>query len=202
MKTVLSVLTFAARHLLIVPFGIIAGCILWTIAYVLLLAVAVIWNQGIGGPLAYPAGILAIIGASIFIGWGIFAPASAIGAIFCAAFRLPRLAAIPVVFGSAFVLSFLLYQAYIVGLTTHSMPSIGVVLKNYAIFLSVFLKSTKISDCFAVTGGAIENTGAGRLNINASTCMGIRLMRNTYPPHDDTCNNNKRRERFKLRIDI
>ena len=137
MKTVLSVLTFAARHLLIVPFGIIAGCILWTIAYVLLLAVAVIWNQGIGGPLAYPAGILAIIGASIFIGWGIFAPASAIGAIFCAAFRLPRLAAIPVVFGSAFVLSFLLYQAYVVGLTTHSMPSIGVVLKNYAIFLSV-----------------------------------------------------------------
>ncbi len=137
MKAVIPVITFAVRHLLIAPFAIIAGCILWTIAYFLLLIIAVIWNQDVGGPLAYLTGIIMIIVAVIFIGWGIFAPSSAIGAIFCKMFCLPRIAAIPVVFGSAFVLSYLLYWAYIEEMTTHSMPSMWVVLKNYTIFLSV-----------------------------------------------------------------
>lgn len=137
MKAAMPAITFAVRHLLIVPFASLAGCILWTITYLLLLAVAVIWNQGVGGPLAYPAGLMAIIGSAICIGWGIFAPASAIGAVFSRIFRLPRIAAIPVVFGSAFILSYLLYLAYINGLTTHSMPSTWVVLKNFTIFLSV-----------------------------------------------------------------
>jgi len=50
MKSVIPAIAFAARHLLVVPLAIIAGCILWTIAYVLLLVIAVVWNQGVGGP--------------------------------------------------------------------------------------------------------------------------------------------------------
>lgn len=130
-------IAFAARHLLVVPLAIIAGCVLWTIAYVLLLVIAVVWNQGVGGPLAYPAGIVAIAGSAVVVGWGVFAPASAIGAVFCGMFGLPRIAAIPVVFGSAFVLSYLAYWAFIEGLTTQSMPSTWVVLRNFTVFLSV-----------------------------------------------------------------
>jgi len=50
---------------------------------------------------------------------------------------LPRITAIPVVFGSAFVLSYLACWAFIEGLTTHPMPSTWVVLRNFTVFLSV-----------------------------------------------------------------
>ena len=137
MNNVILVISFVTRHLLIVSLAIIAGCILWTIAYFVLLIVAVILNKGLGGPIAYPAGIIAIIVAGISIGWGIFAPACAIGAVFWKIFGLPRIAAIPVVFGSALVLSSLLYWAFIEAITTSPMPSMWVVLKNHTIVLSV-----------------------------------------------------------------
>jgi hypothetical protein len=137
MNAVITAMTFAARHLLIVPIAIVAGCVIWTIIYVILLLVAIIFNQGIGGPLSYPAGIIAILVTTIVIGWGVFAPASAIGAIACALLKLPRLAAIPIVTASAFGLSYFLYWGYIELVTTHSMPSAAVVLKNFAMFLSI-----------------------------------------------------------------
>ena len=137
MNAVITAMTFAARHLLIVPIAIVAGCIIWTIIYVVLLLAAIIFNQGLGGPLAYPAGIVAIVVPSIVIGWGVFAPASAVGAIVCALLQLPRLAAIPIVTAAAFGLSYLLYWGYIELVTTHSMPSATFVLKNFAMFLSI-----------------------------------------------------------------
>ena len=137
MKAVLPALTFFARHLLFVAFAMVAGCIAWTIAYFLLLVVAVVTNEGVGGPLAFPAGIIAVLAACGFLGWGVFAPASAIGAVFCRVFRLPRIAAIPVVTVAAFLLSYLIYWAYIEMVTTHSMPSMLTVLKNFAIYLSI-----------------------------------------------------------------
>ena len=130
-------LTFLARHFLFVLVAMVAGCVLWTVAYFLLLVVAVIGGHGIGGPLAYPAGLVAVIASCVFLGWGVFAPASAVGAIFCAVFKLPRLAAIPVVTVAAFVLSYLLYGGYIKLVTTHSMPPAWIILRNFAIFLSV-----------------------------------------------------------------
>ncbi|MEI8107162.1 MAG: hypothetical protein WCI46_05035 [Verrucomicrobiota bacterium] len=137
MNNVISVISFVTRHLLIVSMAIITGCILWTIAYVVLLIVAATLNEGLGGPIAYPAGIITIIVAGISIGWGVFAPACAIGSVFGRIFGLPRIAAIPVVFGSAFVLSYLLYWAFIKEMTTHPMPSMWVVLKNHTVFLSM-----------------------------------------------------------------
>jgi hypothetical protein len=137
MNAVIPVMTFAVRHLLFVPIAIVAGCVLWTVAYVILLVTAVVFDLGVGSPLAYPTGIVAILVGAIVIGWGIFAPASAIGAIACALLKLPRLAAIPIVTVSAFVLSYLLYWGYIEWVTTHSMPSATIVLKNFAIFLSI-----------------------------------------------------------------
>jgi hypothetical protein len=137
MNAVITTMTFAARHLLFVPIVIAAGCVIWTIIYVLLLLGAIIFNQGLGSPLTYPAGIIAIFLPTIVVGWGIFAPASAIGAIACALLKLPRLAAIPIVTAAAFGLSYLLYWGYIELVTTHSMPTVAVVLKNFAMFLSL-----------------------------------------------------------------
>lgn len=137
MNAVIPVLSFLARHLLFVMFAMLAGCFLWVVTYFLLLAIAVISNQGVGGPLALPAGLIAVIASCIFLGWGVFAPASAIGAIVCWLLKLPQLAAIPIVTGAAFVLTYVVYWGYIEFVTTHPMPSVSVVLKNFAIYLSV-----------------------------------------------------------------
>lgn len=133
MKAALPVITFAIRHALAVPFAIAAGCVLWTVAYVLLLLCAVIFGQGLGGPLAYPAGIIAVALGGLLIGWGVFAPACAVGALFCFATGLPRLSAIPVVFISGFLFSYGIYWAF----ASDPMPSLWLILGNYVMFLSV-----------------------------------------------------------------
>ena len=137
LKAVLPFLTFAVRHLLIVPFTILVVCLLWTIAYILLLIAAVVMDGGIGSPLVFPAGIIMIILTCLVIGWGIFAPACAVGAVSCKLLGLPRLAAIPVVFVSGFGLSYLLCLAFVGILATEPMPSVGAVLKNFTLFLSI-----------------------------------------------------------------
>lgn len=130
-------LSFIARHFLFVVLASIAGCVLWTIAYVVLLAVAVIGGHGVGGPLAYPAGLFAVVAACVVLGWGIFAPASAVGLLVCQIFRWPRIAAIPLVFGAAFGLSFLLFRIHTGLASTGSTPSSGVVFWNFTVFLSI-----------------------------------------------------------------
>lgn len=112
MKAALPVITFAIRHALATPLAIVAGCLLWTLAYFILLLCAVIFGQGLGGPLAYPAGIIAVVVGGLVIGWGIFAPACAVGALFCGITGWSRFAAIPVVFVSGFLLSYVLVQNY------------------------------------------------------------------------------------------
>ena len=136
MKAVLPALTFLLRHFLFVTFTMIAGCIAWTIAYLVLLFIAVVTNQGSGGPLAFPAGIIAVLATCGFLGLGIFAPASAIGEVFCRVFRLPRVVAIPVVTVAAFLLSYVTYWVYN-GDTVHTMSSLLTVLKNFVIYLSI-----------------------------------------------------------------
>ena len=136
-KAVLPVISFAARHIMFVVFAMLVGCLLWTLTYGALLLVAVMGNHGLGGPLAYPAGIITILAACIFLGWGVFAPATAFGAILCTVFQWPRLAAIPWVFLAAFLLSLALYAGYIHGMTTDPMPPAWDVLKNFSVFLSL-----------------------------------------------------------------
>ncbi len=137
LKAALPIVTFAARHLLVVPFAIVVGCLLWTITYFVLLIVAVVFGGGIGSPLAFPGGIIAIVLMCAVFGWGIFAPASAVGFVFCQLLKLPRLAAIPVVYLSGFGLCYLLYLIFVESLTTHSMPSVWTVLENFTLYLSI-----------------------------------------------------------------
>ena len=137
MKPALAAFAFAARHFFIVIFAMVVGFICWTITYMVLLLIAVITDSGIGGPLAYPAGIFMIFAAGVLVAWGIFTPSCAIGAIFCRLLKLPRLAAIPVVFVTAGLLTYLGYGLYIQLITTHSMPPVGTVFFIYVCYLSI-----------------------------------------------------------------
>lgn len=137
MKSLIPFITFAIRHALATPVAIVAGCVLWTVAYLLLLLWAVIFGHGLGGPLAYPAGIVAVVAGGVLIGWGIFAPACAAGALFCGFSGFTRFAAIPVVFAVGFLFSYLIYWVFIEWGTTSPIPSFGIIIGNYAMFLSV-----------------------------------------------------------------
>lgn len=128
---------FLARHVFFVVFCILTACLLWTLLYSILLVLSLCAGQGPGGPLAYPGGLIAIVLACAVFGWGIAAPASAAGALLCAVLRLPRLAAIPLVFTSAFALSCLLWWLWTEIATTRSMPRLGQAARFFLLYLSI-----------------------------------------------------------------
>ncbi|MDP4626194.1 MAG: hypothetical protein NWT08_13785 [Akkermansiaceae bacterium] len=137
MRTAVAIIAFAARHFLAVCLAIVIGCVIWTVGYFLLLVFAICFNEGLGSPLTYPAGLLGIGLVCSVIGWGIFTPAAGLGRIFCRLTQWPLLTAIPVVFTSALLLSYCFYQIFIAAVTTSTMPSVWLVLKNFTLFLSV-----------------------------------------------------------------
>jgi len=96
MSLLATLLLFGIRHLLAVGAVMACLCILWTAAYLVLLIVAVIGGGGIGGPLAWPAGIIVILVLCGTVGWGVFTPACAIGSGIQRYFRLAKLWAFPV----------------------------------------------------------------------------------------------------------
>lgn len=83
------------RHGLALAVTIIVPCLLWTIVYFALLLWAVITGEGLGGPLAYPAGLLFFLVATIVGGSLLLFPSAAL-AEWCARRRAwPILAQIP-----------------------------------------------------------------------------------------------------------
>ena len=69
-KAAVSVAGFVVRHLLFVAFATLLGMLLWTVAYVVLLGVAILLNEGLGGPLAWPVGMIAVPLGCVVIGLG------------------------------------------------------------------------------------------------------------------------------------
>jgi len=136
-KLVLPVISFLLRHFLFVAAAAVAGCVLWTVVYLVLLAFAVIANKGLGGPLAYPGGLLAVVVCCAVFGWGIFAPACGVGALICRTFRWPRIAAIPFVYLAAVGFGYLICAVHAGVDATRSMPSAWDVLKPFTLYLSV-----------------------------------------------------------------
>jgi hypothetical protein len=141
MPPLLPVLSFAARHLLAVCLATFLACFAWTISYAILLLLAILGNDGVGSPVAYPGGLLLIVGICLFWGLGVFAPASAIGACLCRWLALPRLAAIPIVFAAAFLLV-LLHQALFWSvfkalLIQQDRPGLGASFANFLLYASL-----------------------------------------------------------------
>lgn len=137
MKPAWKIVIFFVRHALMIFMAMMVGCVMWTLIYAFLLFLALMLGQGWGGPLAYPAGIIAILLTCLVIGAGVFAPACAIGAMACSFLKWPRFAAIPIVAVAAFGLSYALARGYIARVPSETIPSVVVVLKIFVMFLSI-----------------------------------------------------------------
>lgn len=72
--------SFVLRHGFAIAVTVIMACSLWTLCYLALLLWAIISNEGLGGPLAYPAGLLAFFLLSLAMSVCLYFPATAIAA--------------------------------------------------------------------------------------------------------------------------
>ncbi len=130
-------LFYISRHIAAVGVSAITGAVLWTVIYFILLLFAILIGGGTGGPLSYPAMLTFLLIGILGIGLLVFAPSCAFGRLIAAQTKWPLITAIPFVFIAGGVLSYLLYQACIELVTTHSMPPVSTVFKNYLIYLAV-----------------------------------------------------------------
>ena len=92
---------FLFRHAVAVAGVVLAGLLLWTFVYFALLLWALIVGGGIGGPLAYPAGLLVVLGMSLSASLALLFPATAIAERLGKRLRWPVLAQIPLSVGVA-----------------------------------------------------------------------------------------------------
>ena len=133
----MTFLSFIVRHFFAVIAALVVGCAAWTVAYLVLLVWAVVTKSELGGPLAYPGGLLLVAVICLVVGWGIFAPACGLGQVVCHEFGWSRFAAIPFVFVGALGLSWGWHYLFIENLTTHLMPPFSTVFQGFVVYLSV-----------------------------------------------------------------
>jgi hypothetical protein len=107
-QTAVGISGFCARHLLALAVTIAVPCVLWTIAYFALLLWAMVTNGGIGGPLAYPAGLLFFFVAATVASLVLLLPSTALAEWIARRRRLPILAQIPISVGILALLCFVL----------------------------------------------------------------------------------------------
>ena len=91
--------SFCARHLLALATVVAVACVVWTVCYLALVLWAVFTGGGIGGPLAYPAGLLFSFVATAAASLLLLFPSTALAEWFCRRRGFPILAQIPVSIG-------------------------------------------------------------------------------------------------------
>lgn len=136
MRAAVAIIAFGVRHFLAVLLAMIVGGIVWTIGYFGLLLFAAYFDEGLGSPFSYPAGLLLIGLSCSLIGWGIFAPAAAIGRTFCWLTQWPLLTAIPFVVVSAFGLTYLVFALGAI-VFFETSASAMMTLKYFTLYLSI-----------------------------------------------------------------
>jgi hypothetical protein len=95
-RFVATMASLAIRHAVASLATIAAACAIWTAAYVALLLWAIVSNGGLGGPLAYPGGL---VFAAVTAGVAcllLFFPATVSAELICRSRALPILTQIPV----------------------------------------------------------------------------------------------------------
>ena len=106
MDSLVRTLWFLAKHGMFLMLAAVAACLVWTALYFALLLWAVITDSGVGGPLAWPAGLVACVLGCAAFGLGVAIPACAVAAILRSRLRWPRMVEIPISFLAAFALWF------------------------------------------------------------------------------------------------
>ena len=87
---------FCGRHFFALLVIVVLACVAWTVAYFALLFWATVSGGGIGGPLAYPAGLLFAAVATVAAGIAFFLPSTRFAEWFARRRGLPILAQIPI----------------------------------------------------------------------------------------------------------
>ena len=88
--------SLAIRHGVASLATIVAACAIWTVVYAALLLWAILSNGGLGGPLAYPVGLLVVAVAAWAACALLFFPATVTAELICRRRALPILTQIPV----------------------------------------------------------------------------------------------------------
>ncbi|MEA2337276.1 MAG: hypothetical protein QOE82_1283 [Thermoanaerobaculia bacterium] len=94
----------AIRHFVAAVATVCAACLLWTVTYAVLILWAIVTNGGLGGPLAYPAGLFVIVLVAAAAAIALFFPATAAAELIGRRWKVPFLAQIPVTVGVLAVL--------------------------------------------------------------------------------------------------
>jgi hypothetical protein len=95
-RVAVSLASLLIRHAFASFATIAAACAIWTVTYVGLLLWAIVSNEGLGGPLAYPGGLLFIGVAAAVSCLLLFFPATVSAEWICRSRALPILAQIPI----------------------------------------------------------------------------------------------------------
>jgi hypothetical protein len=72
--------SFVLRQAFAIAVTVFSACAIWTICYLALLLWAILSDEGLGGPLAYPAGLLAFFLMSLALSVCLYFPSTAIAA--------------------------------------------------------------------------------------------------------------------------
>ncbi len=127
LRTAVGMGGFFVRHLIAVLVTVVVPCLLWTITYLALLLWAVFTNSDIGGPLAYPAGIIVIIVAATVASFVLLLPSTALAEWLAKRRGLPILVQIPISIGILGSLCFILVAVAASVDTAPSMPGAAAV---------------------------------------------------------------------------
>ncbi len=87
---------FCARHLTALLITVTVPCVIWTLAYVALFLWAMFTDGGIGGPLAYPAGLLFCFFAATAASLVLLFPSTALAEWLAWRQKLPIFAQLPI----------------------------------------------------------------------------------------------------------
>lgn len=95
-KLAMTIASLAVRHGVASFATIGAACVIWTVTYLSLLLWAIVSNSGLGGPLAYPGGLLLMAVLAAVACLVLFFPATLSAELICRRRALPVLMQIPV----------------------------------------------------------------------------------------------------------
>lgn len=113
---------YCGRHLLALGVTLLAAAAAWTAVYALLFLWAVVMNQGLGGPLAYPFGLLFVVAFMGAVGLVLLFPSTALAEQVARRHGFPILAQIPISVG---ILALLCLGAAGIVLVTASQPKLA-----------------------------------------------------------------------------
>jgi hypothetical protein len=133
----ISIGLFLLRHAVVTP--VIAGVLgaAWVAFYLVLLVIAISGNGGLGGPLALPVGLIALVAVCAIVGWGIFTPACAAGYALRSLFKPPTLAILLTVWLAGTSLGYAWAWIFVTCFLHEPGPPLAWAMARSALYLSV-----------------------------------------------------------------